>query len=755
MATKSRTNAWRLAPPRNASGRPRLAFFRPNRLDLPAFIQQHFDEHVRCLEFFFDVVVIEENCDYDEVCGRLQADLALFESGVYVRADRRISNTHRHPSIPKVGLVNADAYCLTRSVFLSDMDAWGVEKFFTISMALPSRVPHLRDRLFVWPNFADTRRFRTFPGGKQTPVLFAGSMASNYPWRNRISHLLSRRFSTAALPHGGWFNASRATNVLSGEPYARALSAALIVPTCGTMAHELVRKHLEIPACGALLLTERTAAVEAAGFVDMETCVFADETDAVDKVEHLLAHPEEIERIALAGQHLVQTRHDIALRNQIFQWFDLTKRSAAGARITQSDPFGDMVLQPGGSGPAPKAREGAVGRDCALLDAADRASSAGLFERARAGYHAVLNYHYEPEAAVGMARTSMRRGDAELARKWVWDSMIRCFRLGAAGPDPVEWSIYILALLCAGRVRSAIRSAGRYERLTHIELGRARHLIHRLTGTPSPIAPDRVRASIHRDRSLSWDEWVEDVARMLESCGQVEMAQRALALADDPEPALGLSDRCESPGPRQVGRRLWTLKYLNRYHRLRSRLARLYHGAMPDSEDPFPEMLAGRGIRTVMLVGVSSEDRVGRLARNACRRSPDPCTLITVGDPPGPGLPPARSLGRGSNALGDGGPLRVGLTDRSGIIVGPAATGMVLPDACLNASLVALSNVDEESLPELAAKLDASPSWKRASLPAGAAGLGLVAWEPSIETSPMDRIAHGPATQPPRMHRVG
>jgi hypothetical protein len=730
MGKQRAMNDWRSAPPHKASGRPRLAFFRLNRTDLPIFVQQHFDEHVRCLEFFFDVFLIEENCSYDEVCDRLQVDLALFESGAYTRANHHISDTHRHPAVPKAGLLNADAYCLTRSLFLSDMDQWGVESFFTISMSLPNRVPHLRDRLFVWPNFADTRRFRTYPCEKKTPILFAGSRATNYPWRNRMNHLLRRRFPVAALPHGGWFDASKTRNVLSGESYARALSSSLIVPTCGTIAHDLVRKHLEVPACGALLLAERTAAVEAAGFVDMETCVFADETDVVDKVGHLLAHPEEIERISRAGQQLVHTRHDIALRNQIFQWFDLTKRSAPGEIVTQTDPFGDMVLRPTGIGSC-RAPEVIVGQDWALTDAADKASAAGLFDSARAGYHAVLNYHYEAEAAVGMARTSLRCGDAARAREWVWDSMVHCMRHGATQPDPVEWSVYILTLLCAGDVRSAIRMARHYGLLTHVELARVRHLLHRLAGTSLPVVSGRYRYSIHRDRNLSWVAWVEDVARMLETCGQVNMAQRALAVARDPEPSLDLSCSRGREEPRSVGRQLSKLKYFPLYHRVRSRLAQLYHGRGRATQNPFPDILAGRGIRTMMLVGLSSEDIVGQFARNACRRSPEPCTLIMVGDPLGSNSSPSRVLGRGSNALGDGGPLRIALPDRCGIIIGPPAADLLTLDVCLSAELIILTNVDEKSLPSLAAGLDTASSCKRLTLPAPAGEFGLVAWEAS------------------------
>lgn len=750
---------WHLAPSREKSGRPRLAFFRLNRNDFPVFIQNHFSEHIRCLEFFFDVFLIEENCSYDEVCDKLEIDIALFESGDFVRNNRSIVDTHRHPSIPKIGLMNADAYCFTRSAFFSDMDEWGVENFFTISMSISSRMPHLRDRLFVWPNFADLRRFRTYPGEKKTPILFAGSLACNYPWRNRIKHLLSQRFPVAALPHGGWSDANRTRNMLSGEPYARALSSSLIVPTCGTMAHELVRKHLEVPACGALLLTERTAPVEAAGFIDMETCVFVDESDVVDKVEYLLAHPDEIRRISIAGQHLAHTRHDMALRNQIFQWFDLTKRSAPGEVVTQPDPFGDMVLRSNISDAA-QSPELIIGRDWALIHAADKNSVDGVFDSARAGYDTVLNYHYEAEAAVGIARTSLRSGDAALAREWVWDSMVRCMRHGANEPDPVEWSIYILTFLCAGRTQSAHKIAGYYSNAGHIELARVRHLLHQLTGIPPASTPDRRRFSVHRDQAMSWQAWVEDVARMLRACGQIELAQRTMALAGDPDPSRNLASLRATDGPRRVGRQLWRLKYYHHYRPwsprgiqswlarcaqlyprlaqplyswlvrpLYSWLAQLHQGRVSALANPFPEAFGGRGIRAVVLVGISLEDSIWELARNACRHSPEPCTLITVGDRCGPDTSPIRALDRGSDALGDGGPLQITLADRSAIIIGQAAMSLVPFDVCLSAELVVLTNVDEKAPLALAAKLDATPSWKRVSLPTSADAFGIVAWE--------------------------
>ena len=716
VMTELETPAEREMAAATGTRRPRLAFFRPDRRDLPAFIRQHLDEHVRCLAGFFDVVLVEEDCSYDEVLERVQPDVALFESGVYTRPDRRITDTHRHPEVPKAGLINADAYCLTRSVFLSDMDEWGVDTFFTISMSLRDRVPQLADRLFVWPNFADAQRYHTYPGGKRRTILFAGSQASNYPWRSRVSRLLRERFPVDALAHGGWFDADRASGMLTGDSYAQELSSSLIVPTCGTIAHDLVRKHLEIPASGALLLTERTAAVEAAGFVDMETCVFADEGDVVDKVEHLLAHPEEIERISAAGQQLAHSRHDIGGRNQILRWYELTRSAAPGEVVVQPDPFGELELRPRRAADARPVESLALPRDRAVIVASDEASAAGDLDRAASGYLAALNYHYEAEAALGLARTSLRAGDAHAATDWVWDSITRCVRWhGAAEPDPVEWSVYAVSLLCAGDLRAAAAAARQYDRISHDELARVRRLVSRLTGTrPSP-PPERRRLSIHQDRQLRWDAWVEEAVQMLAACGQHELAARATALASEPDPVEELPTCGGVVGPWQIGHRH---RDLRRRQRVRARLGRGLRRRWPrralpaPPTEPLPALLDGREVQTMVAVGLAPDEPAAEWVRSACRRSPVPCVLVSVGAVAPAGTSVARLLERGGNrALGDGDRLPVMLTDRSVVVVGQAAS-FVSPNALAGAGLVVLVDPAATGQRILAASLDAA-SWRR------------------------------------------
>ena len=92
------------------SARPRLLFCRLSRRNLAKFVYSHLDEQVKCLSFRFNVTLIEDDCDYDEMCDKHQPDIALFESGVYAGPrKRKITNTSSHPNIPKVGFFNGDS----------------------------------------------------------------------------------------------------------------------------------------------------------------------------------------------------------------------------------------------------------------------------------------------------------------------------------------------------------------------------------------------------------------------------------------------------------------------------------------------------------------------------------------------------------------------------------------------------------------------------------------------------------------------
>jgi hypothetical protein len=143
--------------------KPKLVFFQ-NKYDdgLPDFLLTHKQEHVDCLSLFFDVAVIQHDCDYQQICDLYQPDLALFESGVNLSTCRKpkIVNVRACRTIPKLGFFNADAWCQTRSGSLSEMDQWGIETFFSISATAAQHMPVIANQLFVWPNFINPTVFR-------------------------------------------------------------------------------------------------------------------------------------------------------------------------------------------------------------------------------------------------------------------------------------------------------------------------------------------------------------------------------------------------------------------------------------------------------------------------------------------------------------------------------------------------------------------------------------------------------------------
>ena len=116
----------------NRTKKPRLVFFQWQHKNLPKFLFMHTQMHVKCLSEYFDVTVINNDCDYQQVCEAYQPDLALFESGYKTSFSRKIKikNISANTQIPKLGLHNGDPWCDCRPGFISDMEHWGIETFF-------------------------------------------------------------------------------------------------------------------------------------------------------------------------------------------------------------------------------------------------------------------------------------------------------------------------------------------------------------------------------------------------------------------------------------------------------------------------------------------------------------------------------------------------------------------------------------------------------------------------------------------------
>lgn len=530
--------------------KPKLVFFQPKcGQSLPDFTLLHRKQHIKCLSESFEVISIHEDCDYQKICDEHQPDLTLFENAGNILDCHRltIENTHTHPQIPKLGFHNADAWCNSRSVFLSEMEHWGVETFFSICVTAAEHTPEIAENLFVWPNFIDAEISRDYGESKIVPVLFTGANYALYPWRQKLINCVSQYYPSLICPHLGYGDSRSTVRMIYGEQYARTINASWFVPTCGTVAKEIIRKHFEISASRACLITEQSPALAAAGFIDMQNCVFADEHNVLDKLDYLFKNQDELESIIDAGYHLVHSRHTLKQRNQIFQWFNLHKNLKSHQSIIQASPFEPLIIVEKASGLI-SSHIRCNGLSSILIRQGDKELESHQYDKAEALYLKCL-YHvgimHEPK--LRLAICSLYKGDAEKSLEWIVP-LLKCILeiYKALDPDPVEWAYFIVSLLCLGKLDEAKKRCDEFPNLSHIELDRVRWIVNILIKINSQHAPSFYnqpsRASVHHLPNQNLDEWIKNICMMLGACGQLSLAKEVEIVSLN-RPPLELSDK--------------------------------------------------------------------------------------------------------------------------------------------------------------------------------------------------------------------
>jgi Glycosyl transferases group 1 len=517
------------------SAKPTLIFFQYKYdNNLPAFLLAHKMEQVKCLSQFFNVVVVDHDCDYRQICDIHQPDLALFEGGVPFPSCIRpkITNPHAYSNIPKLGFLHSDAFCCGRAGFLSDMEHLGVTTYFAIATAAAENTPAISDSLFIWPNFVDPELYRDYGLWKSIPVLFAGNNTALYPWRKRMARLVSKNYPSLICNHPGYAPQKAQQQIRVGESYARMLNASWFVPSCGTMAKEVVRKHFEIPASKSCLVAERSPALEAAGFIDMVNCVFADEHDVLDKLSFLFNNQDELEQVIQAGFDLVHRSHTIRQRNQIFQWYDLNRVLQSHQKIVQSGPFEPLRLVDASSAGI---ASGVIpnGLHLQLLRQGDQLLWQHDYKGAERIYLKCSQYiPWMPEPKFRLALCNLYSGNAEAALSWISEPIqFTLSEYRAVDPDPVEWAYFIIATICSGDLAAAIKRANQFPWLHHQELYRVRRAVMMLADQRIELSAEDVqlqqsRRSIHLLPQRSDDEWFKMLRDMLRSCNRSELAEK-------------------------------------------------------------------------------------------------------------------------------------------------------------------------------------------------------------------------------------
>jgi hypothetical protein len=524
---------------RDIERKPKLVFFqyRYDRLLAP-FLLLHTREQVACLSLFFDITVVRHDCDYQQVCDTYEPELVMFESGVPFEGCERpsVRNIGACTKVPKIGFLHADGFGEGRTGFLSDMDHWGVETFFTIATTAAEHTPAIAQNLFVWPNFVNPDVYRDYRLKKDVEVLFTGNKNTLYPWRQKMVGIIPKHFPSLLCSHPGYNSTKAAEKIVMGETYARLLNSAWLVPACGTVAKEIVRKHFEIPACKSCLVSEKSPGLESAGFVDMKNCVFADEHDVIEKLGYLLENRGELQAIIDAGHELVHSRHTMKQRDQVLQWLRLHQRLAPNQKIVQRNAFEPMkvVNEVEATESIHVRSEGGL---ASLMREGNQLLWDGAIEAAEKKYlQCVAHYRFMPEPLLGLTLCNLLQGRPAAAFTWSVKPLLATLaEYKAIDPDPVEWTYFIVVLLCMGKVREAVKRSRDFGWLRHEELDRIRWVVAVLGGETevryTPAEPAQSRLTVHQLPARTFQQWTDHLVSMLRVCGQERVAQRVAALA--------------------------------------------------------------------------------------------------------------------------------------------------------------------------------------------------------------------------------
>jgi tetratricopeptide (TPR) repeat protein len=259
----------------------------------------------------------------------------------------------------------------------------------------------------------------------------------------------------------------------------------------------------------------------------MKNCIFADEHIVCDKINYLLTNPNKLAKVTDAGFELVQSKHTLKQRDQIYQWFQLNKIMLADEKIIQDGPFSSLKLVK----KATKIESSHIFSNGLYLEQLNKGSqflSVENYDAAEESFLKCLSYiPWMSEPKVKLAICCLFKGDAQAAINWIKQPIQNVIgQYEYSEPDPVEWAYYLIALLCNGELAEAAIMSNEFKSLNHQELIRARMAIDYLqTRKIQRVDPEQFaqksRASIHVLPDITLENWLLDVCTMLQQCKQM------------------------------------------------------------------------------------------------------------------------------------------------------------------------------------------------------------------------------------------
>ncbi len=332
----------------NAEARPRALCIRARPSPVsPAFMEALVGEWIGALALHADLLVMTEDFDLAEACDIHRPDFIVFEGLSTLRPmPHRITSPAACPAIPRAIFLNVDPHDAMRPHIYRMIETFGIEAIFAYDSDHEEQMPELAGMTYSASMLIDPLIHREYGLEKLIPVSVVGGFAEPrfYAWRAATIPQLQGRFPTFVHTHPGYRKDALHPFAVQGESYARLLNRSWFSLADSTRLDYVVRKHIEIPACGAVLVAPESVALADYGFADMVTCVTGSGTELLDKIAAVSADPMLYERIRQSGQRLVLDRRTPLGWRVITDWFAQRRHAAPGQVVQQQGMFGPFSL---------------------------------------------------------------------------------------------------------------------------------------------------------------------------------------------------------------------------------------------------------------------------------------------------------------------------------------------------------------------------------------------------------------------------
>lgn len=314
------------------------------------------DEWVYALSHHCEVSIVERDFDFKVVCDELQPDFVIFSAVHFGRPIRlNIRNIDSYPEIPRALYFNCDPHDPMRPNTLAAISEYGIDTIFCFGLEHLQHMPELSQfTCYVIPKFIDSDIFNDYKLEKIIPVnIMSGHLfPSFYPWRAKLTFEVQQIFPTLIYTHPGYTQQERRPFEVRDAKYARLISQSYFSASDTTRLDYVVRKHLEIPACGTVLLAPESDRLKEYGFEDMQNCIMGTGEELYKKISAVSNDLDLYSDIRRKGYELVHSRYTRREWTFIPEWYECRRALRPGETVKQTRWFGKFEIVPAQSDPS-------------------------------------------------------------------------------------------------------------------------------------------------------------------------------------------------------------------------------------------------------------------------------------------------------------------------------------------------------------------------------------------------------------------